>query len=75
MVNVRRDVGGGSFLAGYKRQFADYSSLQLTGAVGLRTLLTAQHTVQLSPDSTASLVASWQPNVGVGVQVRHRCEQ
>ncbi len=44
---------------------------QVHGAVGLRTLLSAQHTVQLSPESSASLVASWQPNAGVGLQVRH----
>lgn len=42
---------------------------QVHGAVGLRTLLSAQHTVQLSPESSASLVASWQPNAGVGLQV------
>lgn len=28
LVNVRKNVGGGSFLAGYKRHFADYSSLE-----------------------------------------------
>lgn len=68
LVNVRKNVGGGSFLAGYKRHFADYSSFEVSGAVGLRTLLTGQHTVQLSPESSASLVASWQPNAGVGLQ-------
>ncbi|KAL4442759.1 hypothetical protein ABPG77_006753 [Micractinium sp. CCAP 211/92] len=68
LVNVRKNVGGGSFLAGYKRHFADFSSFEVHGAVGLRTLLSAQHTVQLSPESSASLVASWQPNAGVGLQ-------
>lgn len=68
LVSVRKNVGGGSFLAGYKRHFADYSSLEVHGAVGLRTLLSAQHTAQLSPESSASLVASWQPNAGVGLQ-------
>lgn len=41
---------------------------QVHGAVGLRTLLSAQHSVQLTPESSASLVASWQPNVGLGLQ-------
>ena len=69
-MNVRKNVGGGSFLAGYKRAFADSSSLELHGAVGMRTLLSAQHSVQLSPESSASLIASWQPNAGPGLQVR-----
>jgi hypothetical protein len=76
LVNVRKNVGGGSFLAGYKRAFADSSSLELHGAVGMRTLLSAQHSVQLSPESSASLIASWQPNAGPGLQVRrhdHYC--
>ncbi|EFN53601.1 hypothetical protein CHLNCDRAFT_58555 [Chlorella variabilis] len=68
LVNVRKNVGGGSFLAGYKRHFADYSSLEVHGAVGLRTLLSAQHSVQLDADSSASLVASWQPDAGLGMQ-------
>jgi DnaJ family protein C protein 11 len=68
LVNVRKNVGGGSFLAGYKRHFADYSSFEVHGAVGLRTLLSAQHSVQLTPESSASLVASWQPHVGLGLQ-------
>lgn len=42
--------------------------LQVHGAVGLRTLLSAQHSVQLTPESSASLVASWQPHVGLGLQ-------
>lgn len=29
LVNVRQNVGGGSFLAGYKRHFADFSSLEV----------------------------------------------
>lgn len=29
LVNVRKNVGGGSFLAGYKRHFADYSSFEV----------------------------------------------
>lgn len=32
LVNVRKNVGGGSFLAGYKRHFADYSSLEVRTA-------------------------------------------
>lgn len=38
--------------------------------MGLRTLLSAQHTVQLTPESSGSLIASWQPNAGVGLQAR-----
>ena len=41
---------------------------QVHGAVGLRTLLSAQHSVQLTPESSASLVASWQPHAGLGLQ-------
>lgn len=43
--------------------------LQVHGAVGLRSLLSVQHSVQLSPESSASLIASWQPNMGMGLQV------
>lgn len=32
LVSVRKNVGGGSFLAGYKRHFADYSSLEVRPA-------------------------------------------
>ena len=41
---------------------------QVHGAVGLRTLLSVQHSVQLTPESSASLIASWQPHVGPGLQ-------
>ncbi len=66
MVNVRGDAGGGSFVAGYKRAFADYSALELHAAAGLRQLLSVQHSVRLSEHSGASLIATWQPQVGGG---------
>jgi hypothetical protein len=68
MVRVQREVGGGSFLAGYRRAYADSSSLDLHAALGLQTLLSAQHSVQLSPVASATLAATWQPRVGAGVQ-------
>ena len=68
-MSLRKNVGGGSFLAGYKRAFADQSALELHGAVGLQSLLSVQHTVPLGPESSGSLVASWQPKAGLGLQV------
>lgn len=69
LVNVRKNVGGGSFLAGYKRAYADYSTFELHAAAGLKTLLTASSGVQLSQHAHASLTATWQPQAGMGLQV------
>ena len=68
-VYVRGDHGGGSFLAGYKRVYADYTTFELHGMAGLKTLLSAQTSVQLSPLAGATMAASWQPGKGVGLQI------
>jgi len=68
-VYVRGDHGGGSFLAGYKRVYADYTTFELHGMAGLKTLLSAQTSVQLSPVAGATMAASWQPGKGVGLQI------
>jgi len=68
-VYVRGDHGGGSFLAGYKRVYADYTTFELHGMAGLKTLLSAQTTVQLSSMAGATMAASWQPGKGVGLQI------
>ncbi|KAG7668677.1 hypothetical protein KSW81_005436 [Nannochloris sp. 'desiccata'] len=68
-VYVRGDHGGGSFLAGYKRAYADYTTFELHGMAGLKTLLSAQTSVQLSPLAGATMAASWQPGKGVGLQI------
>lgn len=36
LVNVRKNVGGGSFLAGYKRHLADYSSFEVRSLRGVQ---------------------------------------
>ena len=38
--------------------------------MGLKTLLSATSGVQLSQHAHASLTATWQPNMGMGLQVR-----
>lgn len=68
-VSVRGDAGGGCFIAGYKRIYSDYTTLEFHGMAGLRTLLSVQTSTQLSPLSGATMVASWQPNRGLGLQV------
>ena len=68
-VYTRGDHGGGSFVAGYKRAYSDFSTVEFHGMAGLRTLLSAQTTVQLSPESTGTLATSWQPGRGVGLQI------
>jgi DnaJ family protein C protein 11 len=68
-VYVRGDQGGGSFLAGYKRVYADYTTFELHGMAGLKTLVSAQTSVQLSPLAGATMAASWQPGKGLGLQV------
>jgi DnaJ homolog subfamily C member 11 len=68
-VYVRGDHGGGSFLAGYKRVYADYTTFELHGMAGLKTLVSAQTSVQLSPLAGATMAASWQPGKGVGLQI------
>lgn len=37
---MRKNVGGGSFLAGYKRHFADYSSFEVGLAAGCSSIET-----------------------------------
>jgi DnaJ family protein C protein 11 len=68
-VYVRGDHGGGSFLAGYKRVYADYTTFELHGMAGLKTLISAQTSVQLSPLAGATMAASWQPGKGMGLQI------
>lgn len=58
---VRGDHGGGSFLAGYRRVYSDQTTLDLQAAAGLKSLLSATTSVQLSPYANASLTVSWQP--------------
>ena len=68
-VTVRGDHGGGCFIAGYKRLYSDYTTLEFHGMAGLKTLLSVQTSTQLSPNSGATLAASWQPNRGLGLQL------
>lgn len=68
LVSVRKEVGGGSFLAGYKRVYQDYSTLELHAAAGLKSMVSIQSTVQLSQQSSASLISTWQPKSGLGLQ-------
>ncbi len=44
--------------------------LQVHAAAGLKSLLSASSGVQLSQHAHASLTATWQPHVGMGLQVR-----
>ncbi|RMZ52146.1 hypothetical protein APUTEX25_001536 [Auxenochlorella protothecoides] len=69
LVNVRKNVGGGSFLAGYKRVYSDYTTLDVNAAVGLKSLFSVSSGVQLSPHAQANLTATWQPDEGVGLQL------
>lgn len=39
------------------------------GIVGLKTLLSVQSTRQLDESTTASLALTWQPEVGIGLQL------
>lgn len=66
---MRKNVGGGSFLAGYKRAYSDYTTFELHAAAGLKTLLSASSGVQLSQHAHAGLTATWQPQMGMGLQV------
>ena len=68
IVFVRRSEGQGSFIAGYKRAWSNYTTFDAQAVVGLRTLLSAQTSVQLTPNSTATLATTWQPKVGPGLQ-------
>jgi DnaJ family protein C protein 11 len=69
LVSVRGDAGGGSFLAGYKRSYADHSTLELHAAAGLKSLVSLSSSVALSEAAGASLVATWQPSAGPGLQL------
>lgn len=68
MVYVRRSEGQGSFIAGYKRAWSNYTTLNAQAVVGLRTLLSASTSIQLSKNASATLAATWQPNAGPGLQ-------
>jgi DnaJ homolog subfamily C member 11 len=64
----RNSAGGGGVLAGYRRTFPDYSSLELQTQLGLRQLISLTTSVPLSQYSNASLSGSWNPQSGLGVQ-------
>ena len=68
-VYVRGEQGGGSFIAGYKRVYSDYTTLEMQSMVGLRTLVSVSSSVQLSSAANATIAASWQPNRGLGLQL------
>lgn len=64
-VTVRRGhEGGGAVLAGYRRTYADYSSLDLSLAAGLKTVVSLTSTMPLSQRASASVSGSWQPPQG-----------
>ncbi len=69
-VVVRHGQGVGSFVAGYKRVFDDMSSVDINAIAGLKSLVSVQTFRQLSPHTGVSLASTYQPGVGIGMQVR-----
>jgi len=68
LVSVRDNVGGGSFMAGYRRIYSNSTTLGFEASAGLRSLLSAQAGFQLSQHASASIAASWNPKSGAGLQ-------
>lgn len=64
----RNSSGGGGVLAGYRRTFPNYSSLEVQTQLGLRQLISLTTSMPLSQYSSASLSGSWNTQSGLGVQ-------
>lgn len=69
LVSVRRNVGGGSFLAGYKRSFADYSSLEVNSQLAARSASPLPHPAP----GRCSVSATWLLHAARPTPPAHRC--
>ncbi|BDA50839.1 DnaJ homolog subfamily C member 11 [Coccomyxa sp. Obi] len=66
---VQGNVGGGSFVCGLKRILTPHDSIDMQCALGLKTFASVQSTRQLSEHTSAGLGVTWQPRVGLGLQL------
>ncbi|CAG9460038.1 unnamed protein product [Pedinophyceae sp. YPF-701] len=54
-------AGRGNFSAGLKQQLTAHDSIELGATLGMRTMVTAASTRQLSPHDTATVLVTWEP--------------
>jgi len=74
MVTARDSMGGGSFVAGYHRIYANGAQASVEGSIGLQTLVGAQLSYPVSQFVAASAGVSWNAESGIGLDLGSTCQ-
>eukprot|EP00877_Chromochloris_zofingiensis_P007619 jgi/Chrzof1/310/Cz01g10230.t1 len=66
---LKGNIGTGSILCGYKRILSQHDAIDASALLGLRSLLTLTTTRQINTYTAASLIATYNAEQGVGLQL------